>query len=236
MSDTFGALEFPVQIPGPNDSVHDPALDLLGAYLMACLNDQLGPSWLAVNPGKKFIESYATNSANDLFNERDLPGLFGTRSMSYDEQYTDDWTMTSTDVAMTWVPQNAVQARRALRSTGVNGFSKVITRALAIGRSPAWVDPADPDPAAAQLGSVLVERANFIRMPYVISSKPDQVTIQKGIDYDTYPAFTVMIKIHEITEWEESFDSVVMANRAPSKLDETVTSGNFDLHSLIPTT
>jgi len=235
MSDTFGSLIFPCQIPGPNDSVFDPALDYLGAYLMACLNDQLGDSWKAVNPGKKFVESYATNSANDLFNERDLPGLFGTRSMSYDEQYTDDWTMVFTDVAMTWVPQNAVQAKRAMRSTGVNGFSKVITRALALGRSPAWVDPTDPDPTAPKLGSVLVDRARLIRMPYVISAKPDQVTIQKGIDYDTYPAFTVMIKIHEITEWDESFDSIVMADRDPSKLDETVTSGNFSLHALIPT-
>lgn len=236
MSDHFGALEFPVQVPGPDDSVHDPALDCLGCYLAACLNDQLGPSWQAVNPGRKFVQSFATNAAFELFNERDLPALFGYRSMSYDEQYTDDWTMTSTDVAMTWVPQNADQAKRALRSTGVNGFSKVVTRALALGRSPAWIDPLDTDPDAPTLGSVLVDRARLIRMPYVISAKSDQVTIQKGMDYDTYPAFTVMIKIQEITEWDESFDSISMVDRAPSKLNETVTSGNYSISALIPKT
>lgn len=236
MSDHFGALEFPVQVPGINDSVQDPALDCIGGYLMACLNDQLGPSWQAVNPGRKFVESFATNAANDLFNERDLPGLFLYRSISYDEQYTDDWTMTSTDVAVTWVPQNADQAKRALRSTGVNGLSKVITRALALGRSPAWVDPADTDPEAEVLGSVLVDRARLIRMPYVISSKNDRVTIEKGMEYSTYPAFTVMVKVQEITEWDQSFDSLVMADRAPTELNETVTSGNYSISALIPTT
>src|SRR6478752_3855559 len=141
-SDKFGALTFPVQIPGPGDSVHDPALDCIGSYLTACLNSMLGSSWKAVNPGRKFVESFNTNNANDEFNERDLPALFLNRTSSFDDHATDDWVETITDVSVTWVPQTAVQAKRVLRSTGVNGLSKVITRALELGRSPAWIDPA----------------------------------------------------------------------------------------------
>jgi|SRR6478735_1341540 len=234
-SDTFGALSFPVQIPGPTDSVHDPALDCIGRYLQACLNDQLGPSWSVVNPGKRFVESVQTNSPGDTFNERDLPALFLFRSSSTDEQVTDDWTESITDVSITWVPQNAVQVKRAIRYTGVNGFSKVVTRALALGRSPAWVDPADDDSSANALGSVLMTRAGLFKWPFVVSTRVDSVTIEKGTLTDTYPAFTVIIRIFEITDWNESFDSISMADRAPSKLDETVTAGAFNISALIPT-
>jgi hypothetical protein len=236
VSDNFGALTFPCQIPGPKDSIHDPALDYIGSYLTACLNDQLSTSWQAVNPGVKFVKTYSTNGPGDEFNERDLPALFIWRSGSIDEQATDDWTETITDVTVTWVPQNAVQAKRGLRSTGVNGFSKVITRALALGRSPAWIDPADTDPTSKTLGSVLIERASLFRVPFVTMSRPDTVTILKGREVDVYTAFTVVMKIHEITNWDESFDSIAMANRAPSKLDETVNSGAYNISALIPTT
>jgi hypothetical protein len=235
-SDHFGALRFPAQIPGPKDSVHDPALDCIAAYLSACLNDQLGASWQAVNPGRKFVESFTTNGPGDEFNERLLPALFVWRSGSIDEPATDDWLETVTDVSVTWVPQNAVQAKRGIRSTGVNGFHKVVSRALALGRSPAWVDPSDTDPTSKTLGSVLITRAELFRWPFVTMSKMDQVTIQKGTLVDVYPAFTVMIKIHEITKWDESFDSISMTDRAVSKLDNTTTSGGFNISELIPTT
>lgn len=235
-SDTFGALNFPAQIPGPKDSVHDPALDYIGRYLQACLNDQLGASWSAVNPGRKFVESIQTNSPGDAFNERDLPALFLIRSSSFDDHVTDDWIEVTTDVSITWVPQNAVQAKRVLRYTGVNGFSKIISRALFLGRSPVWVDPLDTDPTSVTLGSVLIERANLFRWPFVTTTKVDQVTVQKGTLVDVYPAFTVMIKIHEITNWEQSFDSITMRDRAVSKLDNTTTAGAFQISELIPPT
>ena len=236
MSDHFGSLKFPVQIPGPGDSVHDPALDYIGSYLMACLNDQLNNSWSAVNPGIPFVKSFQTNNPGDTFNERDLPALFLLRSGSVNDQVTDDWTEVTTDVSITWVPQNAVQANRKLRATGVNGLQKVISRALALGRSPAWVDPADTDPLSVTLGSALVDRARLFRMPFVTTSKIDSVTIEKGTVVDVYPAFTVLIKIHEITNWDESFDSISMRNRAVSKLDNTTTAGAFKISELIPTT
>jgi hypothetical protein len=122
MADYFGALTFPAQIPGPNSSVFDPALDAIGGYLSACLNDQLKSSWGAVNPGVPFVKSFRTDTPGYEFNERDLPALFVWRSGSVDEQVTDDWTETITEVTVTWVPQNAVQAKRSLRATGVNGF------------------------------------------------------------------------------------------------------------------
>ena len=234
MSDSFGSMTFPVPIPGPNDSVHDSALDCLGSYLTACLNDQLGPSWSAVNPGKKFVESFQTSEPGDSFNERDLPAMFLYRTASFDEPVTDDWIEQTTDVTVTWVPQSAVQFKKNLRATSINGFSKVVTRALHLGRSPAWIHPADKSTSSKTRGSPLMERAGFFRVPLVTSAKIDYVTVEKGLDVATYPAFSLIIRIFEITNWEDSFDSITMADRAPSKLDETVTSGALQVSKLIP--
>lgn len=235
MSDQFGSITFPVPVMTEH-SISDPTMDYLGSYLTACLNYQMADAWGSVNPGKKMVESFQTNAPGDMFNDRDLPCLYVWRSASIDDQATDDWTETTTEVTVTWVPQNADQAKRNLRATGTNGLSKVITRALALGCSPAWIDPSDPDPDALTRGSVLIERARLFRWPFVTTSRIDTVVIEKGTETSTYPASTVIIKIHEITQWDESFDSIMMAPRAPSKLDETVTSGNFSLESLIPKT
>lgn len=236
MSDHFGSLTFPVPVLPDGYPVSDPTLTYIGSYLTACLNSQMGSSWGSVNPGRKPVESFQTQAPGDTFNERDLPCLYLWRSSSTDEQCSDDWTETITDITLTWVPQTADQAKRSLRASGINGLSKVITRALALGRSPSWVDPQDTDPQSLSRGSSLMERARLFRRPFVTSSRMDTVVIEKSGDTSTYPAFTVILKIHEITEWDESFDSIMMANRAPTKLDETVTSGNFTLESLIPTT
>ena len=237
MSDFFGDLQFPVQVPGATDSVHDPALDKIGAYLAACLNANLNASWGAVNPGQPFVKVVQTNSPSDsTFNEKDLPALFLWRNAMNNEQTTDDWTEVISDVTLLWVPQNAVQAKRSLRSPGVNGFTKVVTRALELGRTPAWIDAGDTDPTAATLGSVLLERARLFRWPYLTNSKYDTVTIQKGNVQGSYSAFTANLRISEITNWDESFDSITGSNRDVSKLDETITQGpGFQLEALIPT-
>lgn len=236
MADQFGAISFPVDAPTSGTSVNDPALDYIAQYVQACCNFQLAASWGSVNPGKKFIQSYQTQSPGDTFNDRDLPCLYVWRSHETNDRVTDDWVETTTDVTLTWVPQNADQAKRSLREPGANGFQKVVGRALALGRSPVWVDPLDPATDAKTLGSVLIDRAKLFREPFLTTARQDTVVITKGTQTSTYPAFTLMMKIHEITQWDPSFDSIAMAPRAPSKLDETVTSGNFSLESLIPTT
>lgn len=235
MSDNFGALSFPVQPVPVGGSVSDPALDKIGAYLAACLNQELNKSWGQVNPGRKFVESIQTNQPDDTFNEKNLPALFLWRFQTTNDQVSDDWTEVLTDVQLTWVPQNAVQAKRAMRSPGMNGFQKVVTRALALGRSPAWVDLGDPDPTAPMLGSVLIERCRLFRWPYITTVKTDPIQIIKGSEVASYTAFTAMLRISEITQWDESFDSILGTDRAPSALDNTVSQGpGFSLETLIP--
>lgn len=235
MSDRYGALQFPVSPPVGKDSVSDPALDYIARYLQACLNAQLNQAWSAVNPGRNFVQSYQTQSPGDTFNERDLPCLYVGRTAMIDDQVTDDWVECTTDVTLTWVPQNAEQAKRSLREPGFNGFQKVVSRALSLGRSPSWVDPLDADPAALTLGSVLIERARLFRWPFLTGGRQDTVVITKGTQSSEYPAFTLTMKIHEITQWDNSFDSITMASRDPSKLDETVTSGGLSIEAKIPT-
>lgn len=240
MSDHYGSLSFPIQAPASGSSVADPALDYIAKYLQACLNAQMGTAWAVVDPGvnpvRKFVQSYQTQSTGDTFNDRDLPCLYVWRGSITNDKVSDDWVEVTTDVTLTWVPQNADQAKRSLREPGVNGLHKIVSRALQLGRSPAWIDPADPDPIALTRGSALMERARLFREPFITSSRQDTVVITKGLESSSYPAFTLTMKIHEIDQWDNSFDSIMMANRDPSKLDETITSGNFSLEALIPKT
>lgn len=232
MVDTFGVLEYPtVQPPATDDdSVTDPALDKLAAFLAAVLNVQLSQAWTAVNPGKKFVEQFFTNSpADSTFNERDLPSLFLWRNQALDDQLTDDWLETMTDVTVLWVPQNADQAKRSLRDPGLNGFQKTISRALNVGRDPAWFDPSDPDPDSLNLGSVIMLRAGLFRDPYVTSCRREPLAIVKDDTRATYPGITLTIKISEITVWDPA------AGRVASATQTTQTAGgNFVLEFQLP--
>jgi hypothetical protein len=142
MADEFGGIQFPVLPPAGDGSVSDPGLDKLGAYLSAVLNAELGTAWGAVNPGVPFVRTVAAYLPQDLgFNEKLLPALFLERTSTVNEHITDDHVQATSDVTVMWVAQNAVQAARAVRAPGINGFHKTITRALELGRHPAWIDP-----------------------------------------------------------------------------------------------
>lgn len=236
MSDNFGTLEFPVSPPAGDEAIHDSTLSKIGAYLAVCLNDALATSWKTVNPSATFVKTVQTNSPDDsTFNTKELPALYLWRTAINLDQVTDDWTEAVSDVTLLWVPQDAVQAKRSLRAPGVNGFAKVVARALELGRHPGWVDSGDQDPQAKTLGSVLIERCNLFRWPFLTLCKYDTLEIPKGSETASYPAFTANLRISEITNWDESYDSIVGADRAASKLDETVTQGpGFNIESLLP--
>lgn len=233
MADTFGVLEYPVVQPPPsdNDSVTDPALDKIGAYLQAVLNAHIGLAWFTVNPGKKFVEQFFTNSPSDsTFNERDLPSLFLWRQQTVDDQLTDDWVETFTDVTVLWVPQNAEQAKRSLRDPGMNGFQKTISRALYLGRDPAWIDATDQDTEALSRGSVLMIQAGLFREPFVTTCRREPLAIVKDETRASYPGISLTMKIAEITVWDPA------AHGFESQVDVTSTAGALTLESKIPTT
>lgn len=230
MPDQFGAIEFPVQPQSQDAAVTDPALEAISQYLFAVLNFELSTAWSVVNPGKNFCQSVSTNDPSDgTFNSRDLPGLFVTRQSLTDEQVTDDWTETITEVRALWIPQDAEQSKRALRSPGLNGLQKTISRSLARGRHPAWIDPLDTDPTAQSLGSVLIQRARLFRWPIVTGAKTDRITFDTGQSHATFAGYSVMLRIHEITDWDISLRGT------PSALDNTTTQGSLDLESLLTT-
>lgn len=232
MADQFGALEFPAQAPNlaAGDSVTDPRLDKLGGFLQAVLNADVGLAWNVVSPGKKFVEQMFTNDpADSTFNERDLPSLFVYDARSTSNQMADDLVEDVSQVTVLWVPQNVDQARRSLRSTGVNGLKKSVERAFYLGRHPAWVDPGDPDPDAAMLGSVLMTRAGLCKWPFVRSAQTTPLTIvTDGSAPRTYPGYSLTVELSEVTQWDPG------AYSPTSAVDTTQTAGALGLEFILP--
>jgi hypothetical protein len=232
MADEFGAVQFPVAPPRNDDqSVTDPALDKIGSYLQAVLNNRLNAAWGAVAPNTKFVQQFFTNNPTDsTFNDRDLPALFLWRSRSMDDQLADDYLETITDVVVLWIPTTADQFKRSLRDPIFNGFQKATSQAINVGRDPAWVDPLDPDSESPELGSVLMERAGLFRMPYATTCKrvDNGVKIDKGSGTATYPAYVLTLRISEVNRQDPSVHGV------PSKLDSVQTSGSLVLESILP--
>lgn len=236
--DQYGVLKFPARPPNDNEPITDQALYCIGSYLMAVLNSKLNGAWNVVNPNVPFVKSIQFDDPNDgsMMNEKDLPALYVWRQSMYDQQSTDDWTETTSDIAIMWIPQTATQAKRSLRAPGINGFAKTITRALGLGSDPSWIDPLDADPGSKIYGSGLMERAGLHARPYLTTTRYDSITVEKGTDIAKYPAFTTIMRISEITRWDNSWDPILSAPASPSKIDETITAGAFQVKAKIPTT
>jgi hypothetical protein len=244
MADKFGALQFPAQSPNlaAGDAVTDPRLDKIARFLQAVLNADIGQAWSSVSGGKKFVETTSTNDPSDsTFNERDLPALFIYDPRSASNQMTDDLVEDVSQVTVLWVPATAEQAKRSLRSTGVNGFKKAVERAFYLGRHPAWCDDGDTDPDSATFGSALMIRAGLAKWPSVKSAQTAPLTIvTDGAQPRHYSGFSLTVELSEVTIWDVSLPapgSLPQAgDNAPSKVDILSTAGALVLDSLIPTT
>jgi len=246
MADQLGALTLPAPTFAPGTSAGDPALDAIAGYLQAVLNSQVQPAWssdligLGVAAGQRVVESVmTTDPANGAFQKEDMPILFVWRGDRISEQWTDDLVRVQSTVNLLWVTRPADQARRAARTPIFNTVAAAITRALYLGRDPAWVDPADTDPDASSLGSVLITRAGLSEWPVLTPAQAQSLTIQ--IDESEprpYWAVSGSIKIAEVTSWDVSVAGSTPtspAANAPSKVEIDATAGAFELETLIPT-
>lgn len=214
MTDTYGALTLPVPTPTEAQSLGDPALDAIGAYLQAVLIANLQTAWLATSPlgvgtlgpggipAVRVVQTLWKCSPEDgLFQKEDLPALFVWRGVSTIAQLTDDWQEKTTEVSILWVTRPADQPLRARRSPISNAVADVIARALNLGCDPAWIDPADTDPESVGRGSLLADRGRFLREAYLERVHPQSITIQ--IDESQarpYWAVSATMKIHELYE------------------------------------
>ncbi len=221
MADKIGLIEFPPAPPG-NKPIPDPMLVAVGNYVGTFLNELLSDEWSRLAPGEgKPVKKVTTASTRRaVFNTNALPTLFVFRQRVDPERISDDLYEYTTILDLLWVPPRVDEDKREIRDPFSSKVGISIDYCLRKGRHPNWVDPGDPDPKAATLGSVLMKRAGFTRV----------VTV-KRIDYDPkvyvelpdkqqqqfeYAAVLVTVHTHEQTVFDDSLDAF------PSKLEATI--------------
>jgi len=231
MSDTYGALQIPVQLPpvsGPGAGLPvDRVLDTFGAYLKAILNARVGAMWTAVAPGLGAVvhRVFTANPEDVLINESYLPALFVWRSQpGRQSRLADDWWITEAVLTVMWLlePGDVVKREKRMRMQPV--IASNIHSALAMGRDPAWVDFGDTEPTAAARGSILIDRAGLMRLPEVQQSQLVPVTLApENSDPVTYRAVSTQV----ITT--ERFKRDPAAHGTPSAAGISVVQGGANI-------
>jgi hypothetical protein len=203
MSDTYGALLVPAQLPdetGPAAGKPvDRVLDCISQYLSAVLVANLGAMWEAVAPGMAPVvrRVFTADPEDVLLNESHLPALFVWEpEIATHERFADDWWTTNRTIVALWMFEPGTITQREIRMRVQNAIASTIHQELAMGRNPAWVDPTDSDPKAAKRGSVLTKRCGLICLPKPQISQRVPITItRENSEPVTYRGFRTSVLV-----------------------------------------
>jgi hypothetical protein len=197
MSDTYGGLKVPIQLPtedglGAGKPV-DPVLDCFGAFLKAVLIKNVGAMWEAAAPALAPVvrKVFTADPEDVLLNESYLPALFvWDADISTHQQIADDWWTTDRTIVVLWMFEPGAITHRENRMRVQIAVTSTIHHELATGRNPAWVDPTDTDPKSAYRGSVLTKRCGIISLPKPQHSQRVPITItRENSESVTYRGF-----------------------------------------------
>lgn len=203
MSDTYGSLVVPAQLPDENGLgaglPTDPVLDCFGAYLKAVLIANVGDMWASVAPALAPVvrRVFTADPEDVLLNESHLPALFVWEpDMGNHQQFADDWWTTDRAIVVLWMFDPGAIDKREARMRVQNAITSTIHHELAMGRNPAWVDPTDTDPTAARRGSVLVRRCGLMTLPKPQHSQRVIINItRENNEVTTYRAFRTSVLV-----------------------------------------
>lgn len=161
----LGAIRLPVAAADP---FPDPALDVLGAYLAAYLRTYAGAAWLSLAPGEPIVKHVhkGHDPQEHDFTSGGLPALYLFREGSARDpvQLAEDFRVHADNVRVFWVLPPGQQFRSAKFSRAVPLLAKLLDKAIDEGRDPCWVQTDDPDPTAADEGSVVIRHAGLRSM------------------------------------------------------------------------
>jgi hypothetical protein len=235
MSDTYGGLTVPAQLPSDDGPAAgkpvDLVLDCFAAYLTAVLIANVGDMWESVAPGMSPIvrRSFTADPEDVLLNESHLPALFVWEpDPSPHQQIADDWWTTDRTIAVLWMFEPGAITQREDRMRVQNAIVTTIHSQLAMGRNPAWIDPTDTDPKAATRGSVLIKRCGLVTLPKPQNSQRVPITIvRENSDPVTYRGFRTSVLA------TQRFRRDPAAHGTPSAASLIVQSGGTTVESLL---
>lgn len=194
----FGALPLPVPAPADGATVADPGLDVLLAFARAVLIASANAAHQTVDPGTDAVVKTirAHNPGQVVFNERELPALFGWRLSGESETLAEDYEIETSKITLLWIFPPAQQEHLARRGPLVNGLAKALDAALRRGRHPAWIQSGDTDTQAASHGSFLWEWAGWFAFDKVTWKLQELIASKASVDA-TYPGVQFELTVRE---------------------------------------
>jgi hypothetical protein len=165
-TESFGGLVLPVPIPGDDEALGDPAIDILAEALPAILRAKLETAWLSVATEREplFRRVWKHNPERHKFIDADLPALYIYRDTSSRSNLFDAESRLAlaSTINILWIEPKAPQEKAAVRAPFFQGFAAVLARIVEFGRDPAWVHPDDAtDVSSVFWGSDIRGHAGF---------------------------------------------------------------------------
>ena len=245
MADNYGAITIaslsgaatPVANPPAVMDVGDPLLGFVADYIKNVLVAYTTTLWQTVAPGTPVVSQVRLHDpAQNSFNEKDLPAIYAFRDDNVSTQLqwdADDYRFMRTILHVLWVPPASVQAQRRQRVAILNALSKVIDRAIELGRDPAWVLTGDADPQAAASGSQICPFAGCTAIE-LRSLKWTKITIPM-IDGTTkqYDALALDADVEELLTKDITVFPVNFVQAEFQSPDQGTGLGPFDLGDAI---
>jgi hypothetical protein len=161
----LGGTTAPVVAQAQGTAVPDIALETIGQYLKALFIAYANATWRAAASGRDVVKNvYLHDPEQHAFNEEWLPALYLFRmgSSKPPEQAAEDFSFTYDKVRIFWVMPPAPQEARARQETILPLLVKIAQYGIAERRDPSYVAAGDPDPTAADQGTVFVRRGGLL--------------------------------------------------------------------------
>jgi hypothetical protein len=232
MTDTWGPITVPLAEQQANQAAGDPALSIIGSFLMAYLTTDANAtaSWTTagVTPGQPPVASVVVGAPDDKgfqFNTTKLPALFLWREGGSSEIWGDDWDVDRCTVKILWVLPLAQPSAQASRLPFANALVKAARNGIELGRTPSWQYTGDTDAAAAKRGSLFYTFAGFV---HFFLDKWRRATVKvadvKGAPIGEFPAVEMTCQIVEnrvlgldgYTKLAGATDTVTISTTAPT--------------------
>lgn len=165
-SDTYGALQIPVQAPpAPGTEISDPAVTIVVQYLKACLIKYASAAWgtvakTVVTPAGTVkhpvvATSNGHNPVEESFTDIQLPALYLWRTKGERPFWlTEDWRITTDTWTLLYIFREATQDGRRIRQSFINAIVKIVDAMIEQERDPAYVASWDTDPLARDTAAV----------------------------------------------------------------------------------
>ena len=218
MPATHGLLKLPVQVPGPDDTPGDPALDVLVAYWKAFLLAYGNAAWQAVAANEPVVrKAFVGDPQERNFNDNDLPALFLFRegSNTRPDDIADEYRLSFDTLVLFWVLPPSQQEKQVRRYQYGNAIAKMIDRAVEKNRDPSFVlNPSTATPKELAEGTTILQAVDGWRLD-LVSWRRTNLVINMFVG-DGEPCVYQAIEMR--FDFQERVQDDILAISSPAKL------------------